>query len=298
LKVRPQINEGDNIKMDIEQEVSDVSNTAITGATDITTNKRSIKTTVLVEDGQTLVLGGLIDDQINDTREKVPFLGDVPLLGSLFKYRTTQKNKRNLMVFLHPTILRDPTTADYYSRSKYDDLRLAQQGLFEREDDFTKRSRPNLPELHLYFEGQRVNRGSTDFTTILPTSDASPALEPIVPALPDAEDDLIDNAQRDAELLNLLQPNPDLVASAADSNASEDAILKAAPTRNAAVALEDSLVVEDINYASSEQILITEETGALPLDEVVTDLAASASLESDLIGSDDALTDLLQQTLE
>jgi len=177
LKVKPQINEGDNIKMEIEQEVSDVSNTAVTGATDITTNKRSIKTTVLVEDGQTLVLGGLIDDQINDTREKVPFLGDVPLLGSLFRYRTTRKNKRNLMVFLHPTILRDPETADYYSRSKYDDLRSAQLGLFDSDDELNKRIRPRLPELHMYFDGKRVNNTDGSLDTILPTSDAAPALD-------------------------------------------------------------------------------------------------------------------------
>jgi len=177
LKVKPQINEGDNIKMEIEQEVSDVSTTAVTGATDITTNKRSIKTTVLVEDGQTLVLGGLIDDQINDTREKVPFLGDVPLLGSLFRYRTTRKNKRNLMVFLHPTILRDPETADYYSRSKYDDLRSAQLGLFDSDEELNKRIRPELPELHMYFDGKRVNDGDGSLNTILPTSDAAPVID-------------------------------------------------------------------------------------------------------------------------
>lgn len=175
LKVKPQINEGDNIKMEIEQEVSDVSPTTVSGATDITTNLRSIKTTVLVEDGQTLVLGGLIDDQLNDTLEKVPFLGDVPILGSLFRFRTTSKSKRNLMVFLHPTILRDPETADFYSRSKYDDLRSAQLGLFDSDDDFNRRVRPKLPELHMYFDGKRVsNTGSLN--TILPTSDAADVL--------------------------------------------------------------------------------------------------------------------------
>jgi len=177
LKVKPQINEGDNIKMEIEQEVSDVSNTAVTGATDITTNKRSIKTTVLVEDGQTLVLGGLIDDKISDTRDKVPFLGDIPLLGSLFRYRTGNKSKRNLMVFLHPTILRDPDTADYYSRSKYDDLRSAQLGLFDKED-LNHLPRPALPELHLYLDGKRVGNRSNDFNTIVPTSDADRLLNP------------------------------------------------------------------------------------------------------------------------
>lgn len=173
LKVKPQINEGDNIKMEIQQEVSDVSSTAVTGATDITTNKRSIKTTVLVEDGQTLVLGGLIDDQINDTRDKVPFLGDIPLLGSLFRYRTTNKSKRNLMVFLHPTILRDPETADYFSRSKYDDLRAAQLGLLEEGSNIDVPSRPVLPELHLYLDGERVHdRGNDSVDTLVPTSDA------------------------------------------------------------------------------------------------------------------------------
>ena len=170
LKVKPQINEGDNIKMEIEQEVSDVANTAVTGASDIVTNTRSIKTTVLVEDRQTLVLGGLIDDQVNDTRDKVPLLGDIPLLGSLFRYRTTSKRKRNLMVFLHPTILRDPATADFYSRSKYDDVRQAQLGLFEDPEALSTMARPSLPDLHLYLDGERV-AAAGDLNTIVPTVD-------------------------------------------------------------------------------------------------------------------------------
>jgi len=185
LKVKPQINEGNNIKMDIEQEVSDVSNTAVTGASDITTNTRKIKTTVLVEDGQTLVLGGLIDDQINDTRDKVPLLGDIPLLGSLFRYRTTNKRKRNLMVFLHPTILRDPETADYYSRSKYDDLRTAQLGLFPGGESQGKDARPRLPDLHLYFDGKRVDNVKDAMSTIVPTSSLTvPTQLPDIDSLP------------------------------------------------------------------------------------------------------------------
>jgi len=174
LKVKPQINEGDNIKMEIEQEVSDVSSTSITGASDITTNKRSIKTTVLVEDGQTLVLGGLIDDQIQDTQDKVPFLGDIPLLGGLFRYRTTAKSKRNLMVFLHPTILRDVETADYYSRNKYDDLRTAQLGLFE-EESMLDRPTPALPGLHLYYDGQRVKNSPSALEVPTPSLEAVPS---------------------------------------------------------------------------------------------------------------------------
>lgn len=171
LKVKPQINEGDNIKMEIEQEVSDVSTTAVTGATDITTNLRSIKTTVLVEDGQTLVLGGLIDDQTSDTSDKVPFLGDIPLLGSLFRFRTTSNSKRNLMVFLHPTILRDPETADFYSRSKYDEIRSEQVGLFDDGINLSKDAMPDLPDLHMYFEGKRVfDNGQNALDTLVPTS--------------------------------------------------------------------------------------------------------------------------------
>ncbi len=196
LKVKPQINEGDNIKMEIEQEVSDVSTTAVTGATDITTNKRSIKTTVLVEDGQTLVLGGLIDDQLNDTRSKIPFLGDIPLLGSLFRYRTNNKTKRNLMVFLHPTILRDPDTADFYSRSKYDDLRVTQLGLFEQDESFDEHNKPNLPELHLYFDGKRVNGKGAELGTILPTSDVSGALTPEIDTTP-SPDGSLDTSRAD-----------------------------------------------------------------------------------------------------
>lgn len=204
LKVKPQINEGDNIKMEIEQEVSDVSATSVTGATDITTNKRSIKTTVLVEDGQTLVLGGLIDDKVSDTRDKVPFLGDIPLLGSLFRYRTASKSKRNLMVFLHPTILRDAESADYYSRSKYDDSRAAQLGLFDNSENIDKLIRPALPELHMYFDGKRIfNSGKGAMETLVPTSEGTPTLPPVVTPAPTDEvgdEDILGAAPRSTNL--------------------------------------------------------------------------------------------------
>lgn len=176
LKVKPQINEGNNIKMDIEQEVSDVSSTSVTGASDITTNKRSIKTTVLVEDGQTLVLGGLLDDQLQDSREKVPLLGDIPLLGNLFRYRTTSQSKRNLMVFLHPTILRDVETADYYSRNKYNDLRAAQLEHFGSRA-ITDKPAPLLPELRLFYQGQSVTDPGALNTIVPASSSAAGALD-------------------------------------------------------------------------------------------------------------------------
>ena len=126
LKVKPQINEGNAVKLEISQEVSNVVASANAASQGPTTNKRAIKTNVLVEDGQILVLGGLIDDQLTETAQKVPLLGDVPLLGNLFRYRNTSKLKRNLMVFLHPVILRDPAQGNLYTSSKYSYIRQEQ----------------------------------------------------------------------------------------------------------------------------------------------------------------------------
>ena len=98
LKIKPQINEGNTIQLEIEQEVSDAFTDATTQQ--LITNKRNINTNVLVEDGQLLVLGGLIDTQEGKTISKVPLLGDIPLLGRLFQYRSKTKNRRNLMVCL------------------------------------------------------------------------------------------------------------------------------------------------------------------------------------------------------
>ncbi len=126
LKVKPQINEGNSIKLEIEQESSSVSETAISGASDIVTNKRSIKTAVMVEDRQVVVLGGLIDDRLTETVQKVPLLGDIPVLGNLFKSQRTSKTKQNLMVFLKPTILRDAATETQMSSGKYNYMRAQQ----------------------------------------------------------------------------------------------------------------------------------------------------------------------------
>lgn len=123
LKVTPQINEGDAVQMLIEQEVSSVS-----GATsvDIAINKREIKTTVIVDDGGTIVLGGLIDEDVQESVSKVPLLGDIPVLGHLFKTTTTSKRKRNLMVFIRPTIVRDGVTMNTISHRKYNFIRAEQ----------------------------------------------------------------------------------------------------------------------------------------------------------------------------
>lgn len=143
LKVTPQINEGDAIQLTIEQEVSSVS-----GATsvDISINKREIKTTVIVDDGGTIVLGGLIDEDVQESVSKVPLLGDIPILGHLFKTTSTSKRKRNLMVFLRPTIIRDGITMNEISHRKYNYIR-AQQLIHQSQGIplMPNRKGPDLP---------------------------------------------------------------------------------------------------------------------------------------------------------
>jgi general secretion pathway protein D len=147
LKIKPQINEGNAIKLDIQQEVSSVA-PAVKGASDLVTNKRSIKTSVLVDDGKMVVLGGLIEDNLAEKVSKVPLLGDVPLLGALFRSKNTTKSKTNLMVFIHPTILRDDAISAQYTTGKYDYIREKQlerqrQGVMLMPEE----RQPELPTL-------------------------------------------------------------------------------------------------------------------------------------------------------
>ncbi|EGG94630.1 Helix-turn-helix, AraC type [gamma proteobacterium IMCC1989] len=104
LKVTPQINEGDTVNLEIQQEVSSISNSS--QASDVITNERKISTKVIAQDGETIILGGLISNEVRQDEQKVPFLGDIPLLGGLFRNDSTTSSKQNLMVFLRATILR------------------------------------------------------------------------------------------------------------------------------------------------------------------------------------------------
>ena len=119
LEVKPQINEGNAVKMTINQEVSSVFGPITPSSTDLITNKRVIKTTVLVEDGDTIVLGGLIDDNVQEIERKVPILGNIPLIGRIFSSTSTSRSKRNLVVFIKPTIIRDSETMRVIGNSKY-----------------------------------------------------------------------------------------------------------------------------------------------------------------------------------
>jgi general secretion pathway protein D len=121
LKVKPQINEGNVIRLDIRQEVSSIADLAHPAGP--VTNTRTITTSVMVEDGRVLVLGGLISDDVQEGVSKVPVLGSIPLLGALFRHTSTSREKRNLMVFLRPLILRDQDVSRQLTFDKYDLIR-------------------------------------------------------------------------------------------------------------------------------------------------------------------------------
>ena len=152
LNVTPHINEGDMIMLAIEQEVSTLA--PIVGAVDLITNKRTISTRVMVPDGSMLVLGGLIQDDLQESVERVPGLSRIPLLGELFTYRSSSQIKRNLMVFIRPQILHDEALTDNLTATKYSyirDRQLRQQnrpGLQLVPDE----DMPLLPELYDFLQ--------------------------------------------------------------------------------------------------------------------------------------------------
>ncbi len=146
LRVKPQISEGGTVKMAIYQETSNVLPTS--NAADIITNKRSIETNVLIDDGEIIVLGGLIEDQASDNEEQVPGLGDIPVLGNLFKYKKRGRTKTNLMVFLRPTIIRNSEQNAGVAMDRYDYIRNAQiTGQPERSMFLPDMKVPILPPL-------------------------------------------------------------------------------------------------------------------------------------------------------
>ncbi|MGE0358367.1 MAG: type II secretion system secretin GspD [Burkholderiales bacterium] len=126
LRVRPQITEAGTVKLAIFQEVSSISRDATVKGADLITNKRSLESTVLVDDGQIIVLGGLIQDDQQASIDKVPLLGDIPFLGSLFKYESRSHRKTNLMVFLRPYVLREDGSARALTADRYEYIRNLQ----------------------------------------------------------------------------------------------------------------------------------------------------------------------------
>jgi len=128
LEVKPQINAGGAIKLFLRQEVSSIAGPVSADNSELILNKREIETTVTVDDGQIIALGGLIDENERRTIEKIPLLGDIPGLGELFKSRSRTRTKTNLMVFIRPTIVRSPADAQRLAGQRYDYIRNQQTG--------------------------------------------------------------------------------------------------------------------------------------------------------------------------
>ena len=122
LKVKPQISKGDAVRLEIEQESSAVKSGTANSLLGATTTKSTIQTNVMIQDGELLVLGGLIEGTTGDSAEKVPLLGDIPLLGNLFRKSSKDDREKVLMMFIRPTILRNPEEANALSREKFDHL--------------------------------------------------------------------------------------------------------------------------------------------------------------------------------
>jgi general secretion pathway protein D len=202
LKITPQINEGSSVLLKISQEASSIAASSQQVSTnDLITNKRTITTNVMVEDGGIIVLGGLISDEVRESKSQVPFLGSIPILGELFKTRSVDKVKTNLMVFIRPRILRDGTDAAIESNAKYNYIRKQQ---LERNDGrvplMPGERQPTLPPLEQLVPAELLNpvrqavapdatpaqrqEGSSSGTTAHPATGSGVPIAPASPTSP------------------------------------------------------------------------------------------------------------------
>lgn len=157
LKVLPHIHDGDAVRLKVEQEVSSVEAGTRVGEeafSDIVTNKRTIATTILADDRQTIVLGGLIQDDIQESTRKVPLLGDIPIAGALFRSTSTERTKRNLLVFLRPTILRNPEDVAEVSERRYRSIWEVQSRGREPQAEDEAEDTLEVPSMDHLYEGR------------------------------------------------------------------------------------------------------------------------------------------------
>ena len=151
LKVTPSISDDGLVRLVVEQTTEDVAD-SVENASDIVTNKREIKTTVLADDGETIVLGGLINENVRINKSKVPLLGDIPVLGRLFSSESETREKRNLLVFLRPTIMLDKAKAAQVTDEKYSGLWDVNLDIREKLDLPGEDEAP--PEIETLFRGK------------------------------------------------------------------------------------------------------------------------------------------------
>jgi len=145
LRIKPQISEGSTIRLEIYQEVSSVNTTTRTGASDLVTDKRSLETKVVVDDGNTIVLGGLIQNTLNVTMQQIPLLGDIPFLGALFRFKSEERKRTNLMIFLRPVIIRSADDSYRVTQDRYEYLRGYTRGEGPEREDIYDRMEPVPP---------------------------------------------------------------------------------------------------------------------------------------------------------
>ncbi|MDP3423773.1 MAG: type II secretion system secretin GspD [Burkholderiaceae bacterium] len=183
LRVKPQISENGTVKLSIFQEVSSVLASSVNTSTGLITNKRSIESNVLVEDGQIVVLGGLLQDEYSGNVDQVPGLGDIPVLGNLFKSQTRGRKKTNLMVFLRPVVVRDARQTTSLSQDRYERMRGAQQQAQPNNTDFGGRllgiqDAPVLPErMNQALGGQAPNPAPPPAASAVPSAPQAPSAQ-------------------------------------------------------------------------------------------------------------------------
>ncbi|SAK42366.1 type II and III secretion system protein [Caballeronia hypogeia] len=190
LHVKPQITDGGVLKMQIYQEDSSVDPTTKTDPGGVTINTRSVQSTILADDGEVVVLGGLMQDQYTNNNSKIPLLGDIPFIGSLFRSESKARTKTNLMVFLRPVIVRDQATSTQIANTRYDYLRQQQYGSTTDNRLVKDQNVPVMPPKPLgpsegggapaqnLLDWSNTTRGSGPSTTLPQSPDAGPAPQP------------------------------------------------------------------------------------------------------------------------
>src|SRR6266704_1218437 len=145
LRIKPQISEGSTIRLEIFQEVSSLDPTAPARSSDLITTKRSLETKVMVDDGNTIVLGGMIQNTLSVTTQQIPLLGDIPILGALFRFKSEERKRTNLMIFLRPVIIRSVEDGYRVTQDRYEYLRGYTRGEGPEREDIYDRMEPAPP---------------------------------------------------------------------------------------------------------------------------------------------------------
>jgi general secretion pathway protein D len=199
LGITPTITAGNTLTLKIELENSNISS-GTAGGTNLITDKRTISNKVSIEDGQILVLGGLMDDQLTDAKNSIPVLGSIPLIGALFRSHAIQKTKRNLMVFIHPSILRTTAEGNYFTHAKYDSVRTSQlqsatgavplvggqRPLLYDYNDYLKRTSKPPEVMSAPSPGNAAPNSAPESSSPAPAGTAAPGASTIGPAAPQA----------------------------------------------------------------------------------------------------------------